>query len=757
MISERAMVSRRFMPPDRSSTLRVALVGRAGRRRAARRRARRPRALRDAEVAAVDEEVLAHVELVVEGVLLRADAEPGPDRATRGSAGSMPEDRAARRRSAARRRRPSASSRTCRRRWGRGTRRPRRGRTSTSMPRDRLEVAEATCAARGRATIERSVGACASGPSSATIAAGSTRARADHKGSGHRPSHGRHHGGPCRDGRLSVAWGRMEGWPEAAAAAQALAAFSEPTRTWFEAAFAAPTPAQVGAWEAIAAGRNALVVAPTGSGKTLAAFLWSLDRLATTPPPADKRHALPGALRLAAQGARRRRRAQPARAADRHPAHRRPARRCRSPTSPSGVRSGDTPAADRRTARHDAARHPDHHARVAVPDAHLAGARGAARRRDGHRRRGARGRRHQARRPPRAVARAARRAARAARAQRIGLSATVRPIEEVARFLGGAAPVEVVAPPSTKEWDLEVVVPVEDMTELGAAERRRPRGSGRRQRRAARLDLAARRGAHRRPRRAAPLDHRLRQLPPARRAAHRPAQRDRRRARRRAVDAVADAPGEPARPQIMAQSGAVRRRGAGHRPRPPRLGLQGAAGAHRGRPQGGRLPCVVATSSLELGIDMGAVDLVVQVESPPSVASGLQRVGRAGHQVGEVSRGVLFPKHRGDLVHTAVAVERMRAGRDRVAARPGQPARRARPAGRRRDRRSTSGTSTSSSTVVRRAAPFASLPRSAFDADARPARRAATRATSSPSCGRGSCGTASPARSPAARARSGSR
>ena len=76
----------------------------------------------------------------------------------------------------------------------------------------------------------------------------------------------------------------------------------------------------------------------------------------------------------------------------------------------------------------------------------------------------------------------------------------------------------------------------------------------------------------------------------------------------------------------------------------------------------GRLPAVVATSSLELGIDMGAVDLVVQVESPPSVASGLQRVGRAGHQVGAVSRGVIFPKHRGDLVQTAVVAERMRAG-----------------------------------------------------------------------------------------------
>ncbi|MBO0849741.1 MAG: DEAD/DEAH box helicase, partial [Pseudonocardia sp.] len=76
----------------------------------------------------------------------------------------------------------------------------------------------------------------------------------------------------------------------------------------------------------------------------------------------------------------------------------------------------------------------------------------------------------------------------------------------------------------------------------------------------------------------------------------------------------------------------------------------------------GRLPCVVATSSLELGIDMGAVDLVVQVEAPPSVASGLQRVGRAGHQVGAVSRGVVFPKYRGDLVSCAVVAERMAEG-----------------------------------------------------------------------------------------------
>ena len=129
----------------------------------------------------------------------------------------------------------------------------------------------------------------------------------------------------------------------------------------------------------------------------------------------------------------------------------------------------------------------------------------------------------------------------------------------------------------------------------------------------------------------------------------------------------------------------------------------------------GRLPCVVATSSLELGIDMGAVDLVVQVESPPSVASGLQRVGRAGHQVGEVSRGVLFPKHRADLVQTAVTVERMRSGQIealRIPANPLDVLAQQIVACVAVDTWDTDALYT----VVRRAASFATLPRSAFDA-----------------------------------------
>lgn len=129
----------------------------------------------------------------------------------------------------------------------------------------------------------------------------------------------------------------------------------------------------------------------------------------------------------------------------------------------------------------------------------------------------------------------------------------------------------------------------------------------------------------------------------------------------------------------------------------------------------GRLRCVVATSSLELGIDMGAVDLVIQVESPPSVASGLQRIGRAGHQVGEISKGVLFPKHRTDLIHTSVAVDRMRHGQIEAISIPANPL----------DvlaQQTVAATALEGIDVeewfdtVRRSAPFATLPRSAYDA-----------------------------------------
>jgi ATP-dependent Lhr-like helicase len=267
-------------------------------------------------------------------------------------------------------------------------------------------------------------------------------------------------------------------------------------------------------------------------------------------------------------------------------------------------------------------------------------------------------------------------------AQRIGLSATVRPVEEVARFLAGGREVSVVNPPSEKRWDLEVIVPVPDLGAIGDL-------TG---------DLSG--PAAGEPERTSIWPHVEERIVDqiashsstlvfvnSRRLAERLTSRlneiwlDRlERAEESSAIAGPDAgstlqDGSPsssrassgnvstrAPAQVMAQSAISK--GA-----PPVLARAHHGSVSREQRQqteedlkAGRLPAVVATSSLELGIDMGAVDLVVQVEAPPSVASGLQRVGRAGHQVGAVSRGVLFPKFRGDLVQTAVIVERMRAG-----------------------------------------------------------------------------------------------
>ena len=168
----------------------------------------------------------------------------------------------------------------------------------------------------------------------------------------------------------------------------------------------------------------------------------------------------------------------------------------------------------------------------------------------------------------------------------------------------------------------------------------------------------------------------------------------------------------------------------------------------------GRLRCVVATSSLELGIDMGAVDLVVQVESPPSVASGLQRVGRAGHQVGEISQGVLFPKHRADLVHTAITVERMLDGKIERLSVPANPL----------DILAQQTVAATALGAIDVEEWFATRPavgavRLAPPLRVRghpgPAGRALPLATNSPNCGPGSSGTGTPGPSRAGPARSG--
>ena len=477
--------------------------------------------------------------------------------------------------------------------------------------------------------------------------------------------------------------------------------FSEPTRTWFGAAFAAPTPAQDGAWEAIGAGRHALVVAPTGSGKTLSAFLWSIDRLLSTEPPEKARRCrvlYVSPLKALAVDVERNLRAPLT--GIRHTAER---LGTDVPDVRVGVRSGDTPAADRRKLTTSP---PD--IMITTPESLFLMLTSQARESlrgvetvivdEVHAVAGTKRGAHLAVSLERLDALLER------PAQRIGLSATVRPLEEVARFLGGNAPVEVVAPGSEKKWDLKVVVPVEDMTapeeydeESGDPQRSNSIWPHVEERVA---DLI---GEHRSTivfansrRLAERLTARLNEIA----------------ADRAGVDLARDGK-QPA--EIMAQSG------QSHGAAPV------IAKAHHGSVskeqralieddlKRGRLPCVVATSSLELGIDMGAVDLVIQIESPPSVASALQRVGRAGHQVGEVSRGVLFPKHRGDLAQTAVAVERMRSGAIESLRVPANPL----------DvlaQHVVAATALEAWAVddlfdlLRRAAPFTQLPRSAFEA-----------------------------------------
>ncbi|HET6560254.1 MAG TPA: ATP-dependent helicase, partial [Marmoricola sp.] len=523
--------------------------------------------------------------------------------------------------------------------------------------------------------------------------------------------------------------------------AEVWAHFGEATRTWFQAAFAAPTPAQVGAWSTVAAGRNALVVAPTGSGKTLSAFLWSLDRLASTPPPEEKRRRCRvlyvSPLKALAVDVERNLRAPLT--GIRHTAARlgQPV-----PEITVGVRSGDTPAHERRSL---STTPPD--ILITTPESLFLMLTSQAREAlrgvqtvivdEVHAVAGTKRGAHLALSLERLDALLER------PAQRIGLSATVRPIEEVARFLGGSHPVEVVAPPSAKAWDLQVVVPVEDMGELGATSGADLEGS------------AA--GAERRTsiwpyveERVVDLIHQHRStivFANSRRLAERLTARFNEIATERSEQAVTGS-AEPPDAAIAGAGGAAAVDGTGPpgatEERKGRLAVappaqvmaqsgeshgaaQVIARAHHGSVskeqralieddlKAGRLPCVVATSSLELGIDMGAVDLVVQIESPPSVASALQRVGRAGHQVGEVSRGVLLPKHRADLVHTAVAVERMRVGAIESLHVPANPL----------DvlaQQVVAATSIEEWQVdelfelVRRAASYSSLPRSAFDA-----------------------------------------
>ncbi len=428
--------------------------------------------------------------------------------------------------------------------------------------------------------------------------------------------------------------------------------FSPATRDWFAGAFAGPTPAQEGAWRAAAAGEHALVVAPTGSGKTLAAFLWALDRLAVAGPPDEpsRRCRVLYISPLKALAVDVERNLRSPLAGIRQATHR---LGLPQPDIRVAMRTGDTPAEQRRafarapadvlvttpeslfllltSAAREALRGVD---TVIVDEVHAVAAT----------KRGA----HLALSLERLDALLER------PAQRIGLSATVRPVDEVSAFLAGGRPVHVVQPPSTKTIEVAVQVPVPDMSALGELTGGELIGNA---------DGSA---AHRASIWPA-VEQRILDLVREHRStivfanSRRLAERLTSRLNELAVDQPA-APRDRMPAELMGQAGL-----AGGAP-------EVIAKAHHGsmsREQrtlveeelkSGRLPCVVATSSLELGIDMGAVDLVVQVEAPPTVASGLQRIGRAGHQVGAVSRGVVFPKFRGDLVSCTVVAERMASG-----------------------------------------------------------------------------------------------
>jgi ATP-dependent Lhr-like helicase len=433
--------------------------------------------------------------------------------------------------------------------------------------------------------------------------------------------------------------------------------FSPATRDWFAGAFAAPTAAQAGAWAAARAGRHALVVAPTGSGKTLAAFLWALDRLAAEPPPEEPKHRCRvlyvSPLKALAVDVERNLRSPLA--GIRQAAHRLGAP---EPQITVGMRTGDTAAEER---RRFARTPPD--VLVTTPESLFLLLTSAARD-------SLRGVRTVIVDEVHAVAGTKRGAHLAlslerldelleAPAQRIGLSATVRPVDEVSAFLAGSRPVEVIKPALAKTIEVAVEVPVPDLSALDV---RPDPGSSDEE------VLGSAAGAAQRPSIWPAVERRVLDLVREHRStivfanSRRLAERLTAKLNELATGEVDLEAGERFPAEAVGESGVstgaeavVAKAHHGSMSREQRTAVEEELKA-------GRLPCVVATSSLELGVDMGAVDLVIQVEAPPSVASGLQRVGRAGHQVGAVSRGVVFPKFRGDLVSCAVVAERMAGG-----------------------------------------------------------------------------------------------
>ena len=409
----------------------------------------------------------------------------------------------------------------------------------------------------------------------------------------------------------------------------ALDAFRPATREWFERSFAAPTRAQHLAWPVIARGESALLLAPTGSGKTLAAFLAAIDRLLFEPvPPKGKRCRIVyiSPLKALAVDVERNLRAPlagVARAAERAGLAFHEPR--------VAVRTGDTPHRDRAEFLRDPA-----DILITTPESLYLLLTSQAR--DGLRtvdtvivdevhamvatKRGS----HLALSLERLELLAAK------PLQRIGLSATQRPLDEIARFLGGTPdgtprPVTILDSGERKRLELRVEVPVEDMARLGEVV---GVPSGPAEQGEVRTSIWS--SIH-------PLILELIR-------AHRSTLIfcNSRRLAERLANGLNELAGETI---VHAHHGSVARE--------QRQFIEDEL-------KSGRLPALVATSTLELGIDMGAIDLVIQVETPPSVASGMQRIGRAGHTIDAASTGVILPKYRGDLLACAALTERMLAG-----------------------------------------------------------------------------------------------
>ena len=457
-----------------------------------------------------------------------------------------------------------------------------------------------------------------------------------------------------------------------------LAAFAAATRGWFEASFPEPTPAQAKAWPAISSGEHVLLSAPTGSGKTLAAFLWALDRLNTTTrtqPTGERVQSPSSGVRVVY--------VSPLKALsyDIERNLRAPLRGIGANVS-VGIRTGDTSQAERAAM----ARKPPEilittpeslylilgsRARamlstaetVIVDEIHAVAAS----------KRGA----HLALTLERLEEQAS-----VAGLQRIGLSATQSPLEEIGRFLvGPKRKVRILDAGASKPLDLRIHVPVESMSDLGgppaapSSDPLDPLAGGDapihdhvpgsestrnsiwpaiypellalvREHRSTIVFVNNRRSAER-------VALRLNELAAASANGEQHPNGD-----GDGLDGAAHGGGLLGVPEAQDRPVALREIARAHHgslSREERTTIEEQLKA-------GELPCLVATSSLELGIDMGAVDLVVQIESPKSVARGLQRIGRAGHGVGDVSKGRIFPKFRGDLLECAVVCRRMREG-----------------------------------------------------------------------------------------------